>query len=106
MRPAAVWTLATLLGFVAIEALLFRTGWYYRYLEPSSSAGQVEAYLRWLTRRSSTPEVLVLGDSRVHHGLSAPVADAAVGGKLHFWNFGIAGTLPRDWYYMLRDADP
>jgi hypothetical protein len=25
---------------------------------------------------------------------------------LHFWNFGIGGTSPRDWYYILRDADP
>jgi hypothetical protein len=25
---------------------------------------------------------------------------------LHFWNFGLAGTTPRVWYYTLRDADP
>ncbi|SPE42791.1 conserved exported hypothetical protein [Candidatus Sulfopaludibacter sp. SbA3] len=108
LRPAIVWTLATLLAFLAVEALIFRTGWYNRWLEPHSSAGQVEGYLWWLAHRpaGSIPEVVVLGDSRIGHGLSACLADAAAGHHLHFWNLGINGTLPRDWYYMLRDADP
>jgi hypothetical protein len=101
-----MWTLATLLAFAIVEGLLFRTGWYNRYLEPNSSAGLVEGYLAWLAQgRGSGTEVAVLGDSRVAHGLSAPAASAASGDKLRFWNLGIAGTLPRDWYYMLRDAD-
>ncbi len=105
--------LATVLGFLMLEALIFRTGWYNRWLEPNSAAGQVEGYLAWLDHArpnsasgTSLAEVVVLGDSRVAHGLSAPGADAASGNQLHFWNLGIAGTLPRDWYYMLRDADP
>lgn len=102
------WTAATLLAFLVTEGLIFRTGWYNQWLEPSSSAGMVEGYLRWLREspHRQTSEVAVLGDSRIAHGLSAPAASAASGDKLRFWNLGIAGTLPRDWYYMLRDADP
>jgi len=108
LRPAVLWTLSTLLVFLIAEALLFRTGWYLRYVEPASSAGQVAGHLAWLARKpaDSLPEVLVLGDSRIGHAFSAPAATAASYGKLHFWNLGIPGTLPRDWYYMLRDADP
>jgi hypothetical protein len=108
LRPAVVWTLSTLLAFLLVEGLIFRTGWYNRWLEPNSSAGLVEGYLGWLAQRTggSAAEVIVLGDSRVAHGLSAGAASAAAGNSLYFWNLGIAGTLPRDWYYMLRDADP
>ncbi len=108
LRPAVVWTLATLAAFLLVEGLLFRTGWYNRWLEPNSSAGLVEGYLSWLAQRphDSDAEVVVLGDSRIAHGLSAAGASNAAGNSLHFWNLGIAGTLPRDWYYILRDADP
>lgn len=94
--------------FVVVEACIFRTGWYIKYLEPQSSAGQLESYRQWLTKPDpvKVPEVMILGDSRMAEGFSAPLADKAVEGKLHFWNFGIAGTTPRVWYYLLRDADP
>jgi hypothetical protein len=104
---ALPWTLATLLLFVVVEAAIFRTGWYIKYLEPQSSAGQLESYLYWLTKPDpvKVPEVMILGDSRMAEGFSAPLADKAVQDKLHFWNFGIAGTTPRVWYYLLRDTD-
>lgn len=91
-----------------LDAALFRTPWYYSQLEPNSSAGQVEGYLYWLnkTPRTGLAEVAVFGDSRIAHGFSAPMAGEASENRIRFWNFGIAGTLPRDWYYMLRDADP
>jgi hypothetical protein len=50
--------------------------------------------------------VLVVGDSRIAEGFSVRVADSAVNRRLHFWNFGMAGTTPRVWYYALRAADP
>ncbi|MDP9052727.1 MAG: hypothetical protein M3N93_00245 [Acidobacteriota bacterium] len=101
------WTLLSLLLFVVVEAAVFRTGWYIPYLEPQSSAGSVESYLHWLAKpdRVRVPEVMVLGDSRMAEGFSAPLADEAVRGRLHFWNFGIAGSTPRIWYYLLRDTD-
>jgi hypothetical protein len=107
-RRAVFWTVATLLAWLAVDALVFRSGWYNRWLEPNSSTGQVEARMAWLRQvpHGAIPEAIVFGDSRVAHALWAPVAAAASGNKLRFWNFGIPGTLPRDWYYMLRDADP
>lgn len=94
--------------FLIVEALIFRAGWYENYLEPQSSAGTVETYLYWLTshRRGSTPEVLVVGDSRIAEGFSAPGASEAAGNRIHFWNYGVGGATPRVWYYELRDADP
>ena len=108
LRPAVLWTVSTLLAWLALDGRIFRSGWYNRWLEPNSSTGQVEAHMAWLrqTPRGSLPEVIVLGDSRIAAGFSPTGAAAAGGGKLRFWNFGIPGALPRDWYYMLRDADP
>lgn len=102
------WTILTLCAFLLVEALIFRAGWYENYVEPQSSAGVVEDHLYWLHTHPAgrVPEILVVGDSRVGEGLSAPQADEASGRRVHFWNFGIAGATPRSWYYELRDADP
>lgn len=106
--PVLTWTLASLLAFLIVEAVVFRVGWYNKYLEPNSAAGMVESYLFWLSRARpvSVPQVMVIGDSRIAEGFSAPLAQKATGGRVHFWNFGLAGTTPRAWYYILRDADP
>jgi len=88
---------------------VFRSGWYSAHLiEPNSTAGGVEYHLSWLRQaeRAKVPEVLVVGDSRIAEGFSALQADQQAGGKLHFTNFGVPGSAPRVWYYMLRDADP
>lgn len=108
MKRALFWTLVSLLLFVAVEAAIFRSPWYIRYLEPGSSAGSVESRIYWLSRPDHTavPEILVVGDSRMAEGFSAPLADSATGNRVHFWSLGIPGTTPRVWYYELRDADP
>jgi hypothetical protein len=97
-----------LAGFFAADGLLFRPGWYDRFLEPDSSAGSLEAQLHWLKESSSAsvPEVLVIGDSRIAEGFSSRIAGSATDRRLHFWNFGLGGTTPRVWYYTLRAADP
>lgn len=94
--------------FFAADGLIFRTGWYDSYLEPDSSAGLLESHLYWLTnaRAPQVPQVLVVGDSRVAEGFSPRLATVALGRRLYFWNFGVAGTSPRVWYYALRAADP
>jgi hypothetical protein len=94
--------------FLLVEGLIFRAGWYNKYLEPNSSAGTVESYLYWLKRfpQGKLPEVLMVGDSRIAEGFSAPAADRASGDRIHYWNFGLGGATPRVWYYVLRDADP
>jgi len=106
--PALLWTIASLAIFLVIEGAVFRLGWYNKYLEPNSSAGMVESYLHWLTRTppGKVPEVLLVGDSRIAEGFSSRAADTLVGNRIHFWNFGMGGTTPRVWYYILRDADP
>jgi hypothetical protein len=108
MRRALVWTAASLLLFLLVESLIFRLGWYNKYLEPRSSAGTVETYLSWLKRfpRGELPEVLVVGDSRIAEGFSAPAAGTADGNRIRYWNFGVGGGTPRVWYYELRDGDP
>ncbi len=106
--PALLWTVASLLSFLLVESLVFRVGWYEKYLEPNSSAGTVETYLSWLQLfpHGKLPEVLVVGDSRIAEGFSAPAAKIAAGNRIRFWNFGIGGATPRVWYYELRDGDP
>jgi len=100
--------LLALASFFVADSLLFRTGWYTKFLEPDSSAGTLESRLHWLQAApaSPQPEVLVVGDSRIAEGFSARTADTAAGGRLHFWNFGVSGATPRVWYYSLRAADP
>lgn len=104
----ALWIVLVLGTFFAADRLIFRAGWYGRYLEPDSSAGSLESQLYWLQNRqvSQVPEVLVIGDSRVAEGFSARAAAAATNQRLYFWNFGVGGTTPRVWYYTLRDGDP
>jgi hypothetical protein len=107
-RAALIWTIASLLAFLVTESAIFRLGWYNKYLEPDSSAGTVEDYLYWLKRfpHANRPEVMVIGNSRIEEGFSARDAGIAVENRIRFWNFGIGGTTPRVWYYILRDADP
>lgn len=109
LSNALLWTGLSLLAFLAVEAALFRLPWYYRYVQPISSTGSVEYRLFWLLHAKPEPsgEVLVVGDSRIAEGFSAPKADASVESSgLHFWNIGLPQSTPRVWYYFLRDADP
>ncbi len=104
----ARWLVLAIVLFFFADSALFRFGWYTRYLEPDSSAGVLESHLSWLKNSAIpiVPEVLVIGDSRIGEGFSSRTADAATDRRLHFWNFGLAGSTPRVWYYLLRAADP
>ena len=64
LRRAVIGTVIGLLAYVAVEGFLFHSGWYNKYLEPNSSAGEVEYYQFWLRRMwpPKVPDVLVLGD--------------------------------------------
>jgi hypothetical protein len=96
--------------FFSLEALIFRSHWYERFLEPDSSAGEVVYHLRWLKdNRPPTgwKEVAVIGDSRVAEGFSGKTASELPGpAQNYFWSFGLHGSTPRVWYYFLRTADP
>ena len=67
----ALWTILALVVFFIADGLIFRTGWYNRYLEPDSSAGSLEAQLHWLKEAPAprVPEILVIGDGE---GLCTP----------------------------------
>jgi len=97
---------AILIGW---DALLFRSGLYYRWLEPQSTAGTTRAAIR-VANESYAPDrrnVLVLGNSQIGEGFSQELADTATAGSgLHFINAAIPGTDPRVWYYLLRQLDP
>ncbi len=106
---AIAWLAWSLAAFLCVEAAFFRLPWYYRYVQSNSSTGIVESRLYWLqhVRPAQAREVLVVGDSRIAEGFSAPAAMAVARGTgLYFWNAGMASTTPRVWYYFLRDADP
>ncbi len=104
-----LWIASTLIAAFFAEAAIYRQGWYYKYLEPASSAGSVELPLFWLRhfRPRGVQEILVVGDSRMAEGFSADQANLESGrSRIAFWNAGIPGSSPRIWYYFLRDADP
>jgi hypothetical protein len=108
LQRAVLWSVLSLLAFVAADSAIFRSGWYLNYLEPNSTTGQLEAQLFWLRHEKpkGIPEAAVLGDSRIAEGFSARKATAVSGDKIRFWNLGVSGSTPRAWYYLLRDGDP
>jgi hypothetical protein len=110
-KRASLWLAVTLVAFLVVEGSVFRLGWYNKYFEPDSAAGALEMRMYWLRRFRSVPsgEILVVGDSRIAEGFSGPQANERalqLKQTKQFWNIGIAGTTPRVWYYLLRDADP
>lgn len=96
--------------FLAADSALFRTGFYYRFLEPDSSAGVVQLVLlreRQYQAEATLPTILTMGDSRMNYSprLANQYAES------HAFPFRIrhgsaAGTNPRCWYYLLRELDP
>jgi hypothetical protein len=106
--PAAIYLAAAAL-FALLEGLIFRTEFYAKYVEPQSSTGIFEGMLRDELRRKplGADEVLVIGDSRIAEGFSAPLANRLRGDHgYYFANASVAGSTPRCWYYELRDIDP
>lgn len=93
--------------FFALDALVFRTGWYTFHLSPVSTAGYLQSSL-WIEedRPLKYPrQVLAVGDSRM--GLKPRVANALTPEtRLQFASIAVPGTTPRCWYYMLREVDP
>lgn len=109
VAPRTVWItwLGGLVLFLSVEAAVFRSGFYARYLEHDSTTGRFEAVFREERTRPLSPrEVLVFGDSRIAEGFSGAVANQAVEGSgLHFDNAAVPATSPRSWYYSLRGLD-
>lgn len=99
-----------LLIFLLVDAAVFRSGWYGRYLESNSSAGIVALTVeraRLQQREWAEPLVLTMGDSRMNFPLKKTNEYAAGKGyRFRISHGGVAGTNPRVWYYLLREMDP
>jgi hypothetical protein len=99
--------LVALIGLFLADALLFRTSYYRRIVEPYSSTGLVELIIHKerLRQANGGNLVLTMGDSRFAY---APRFSNALTPKTGyaFWDGGVAGSSPRILYYMLRDLDP
>ena len=86
--------LGALALFLGMDALVFRTGFYVKILEPISSAGLMMNYI-WQEEgrvHSAAPQVLAVGHSRM-------AFDTAIANSLHagceFGSIAVPGTLPR-----------
>jgi hypothetical protein len=109
LAPLLTLVTGTLVGLALIDALLFRSGLYWHFAEPQSTAGASVGSTLVIARYHDPgrKNVLMLGDSRVGEGFSAQRAEAASGrADLHFINAAIPGTQPRVWNYQLRAVDP
>ena len=93
--------------FVLVEGALFRTGLYTHVIEPDSSTGLLQTYLRdEKTRPGNGPrQVLAIGNSRMgFRPRAANQLESETG--CTFATIAMPGSTPRCWFYMLRDVDP
>jgi len=100
---------AALFLFFLIDGVVFHTGLYESLLEPRSHAGRVVALLRSerQTPLNGGKQILVLGDSRMGIGFSEEVANEMANREgITFLNRSMPGSVPRLWYYLLREIDP
>jgi len=100
--------LLAVMGLASLEAILFHTRLYPRFLEPNSSTGLFEIILwreQQAQHRLGDNLVVTVGNSRFAY--SPKLADARVAQTgYYFRSAGDAGTNALAWYYMLRDLDP
>jgi hypothetical protein len=104
---AARTLLFCLLCFFAAEFLVFHTRLYRSALKPQSTAGIVESILTAEITREvhDRNQIIMVGDSRM--GFFPRVTDAMLPELGYtFRTIGVAGSSPRIWYYLLREADP
>jgi len=97
----------TVAGFFAVEYAIFHTDAYYTILRHDSSTGSVETYVRneWKRVRNVPKQVLTIGDSRM--GFLPRYANELLKETgYEYASIALGGATPRDWYYMLRGADP
>jgi hypothetical protein len=98
-----------LAAFICVDGVVFHTRLYTSILAPESYAGRITAITQAEKDRASSglKEVLVLGDSRMAEGFSAPVADklSSIDG-FKFVNLAEPAAAVNIWDYMLREVDP
>lgn len=106
LKAPALLAFAILLAWFVFEALLYRSGAYFRMAEPDSNTGAVVKALMSVEQqyRPGVHNILAFGDSRVAEGFSSPHA-AAGDASFNFINVAVPGSTPRTWYYLLREID-
>ena len=94
-------------GCFLLDGLIFKSGFYSRFLSPDSASGRFELILRTELERpkNSGKQVVTVGDSRMAF-LARVANEATVGSGFTFATASAPGTTPRCWYYALRDLDP
>ena len=90
------------------DAIVFRSGWYFRIAEPDTAQGMFERELRTERQRArdTRKQILVVGDSRAQAIRPRLAEEAARPWSLAFANVAVLGSTPRAWYYLLRELDP
>lgn len=91
---------------ISVEVGVFRSGLYFRIVEPVSYCGQVLSVLRgglsFHREAGEAARVVVVGDSRMAEGFSAKICDQAGPSGLRWYNASVSGSTPRVWSYLLE----
>jgi hypothetical protein len=101
--------LLSMMLFLVLEAAVFRSGFYPKWLAPDSYAGRIHHFVNWTANHpaSGDSEIALMGDSRVAEGFSAKIADSLYADKgIRFFNLGMPGASLRVQFYLLRQVDP
>jgi hypothetical protein len=99
--------LVSLFVFLAVDAIVFHSGFYEQILSIHSYSGTVYYFAKYERLRppSKQTDVLILGDSRIGEGFSVQQADRQASGHLRFAKMGIGGMSKLGWYYILKHVD-
>jgi hypothetical protein len=106
-RGAIGLALAGCVLFLA-DAAVFRSGLYFRIVEPDSAPGSFEREIRVerARRRDGRKRILIVGDSRSLAIRPHLAEEWSKQWGTAFGNAAVRGSTPRGWYYLLRELDP
>ncbi|WP_216254999.1 hypothetical protein [Polynucleobacter sp. AP-Melu-500A-A1] len=101
--------LLSVLLFLLIDLIVFRSGLYAKFLTMSSMQGFAQHISNSVIAGKFNPEnsILIMGDSRINEGFShqqANLTSKKLG--IEFFNAGIGGSTLRTWCYLLEQWDP
>lgn len=96
-----------ILIFLAIELIVFRSGFYSNIVHPASFAGMLMQRYHLAKGKNGNSGIALIGDSRLREGFSAQVFNHLSGpNSLYALNLALSGSFPRVWYYFLKQVDP
>ena len=101
--------LLSVLLFLLIDLIVFRSGLYAKFLTMSSMQGFAQHISHSVNVGKFNPEnsILIVGDSRITEGFSHQQANlTAKKMGIEFFNAGIGGSTLRTWCYLLERWDP